>query len=833
MIAAGSRFGPYEIVAPIGAGGMGEVYRAHDPRIGRDVAIKLLPGLRTADPERMRRFEQEARTAGMLSHPNLLTIFELGSEEGVPYIVSELLEGTTLRALLSEPVPKGGSPIPLRKAIDFAIQIANGLGAAHEKGIIHRDLKPENIFVTGDDRVKLLDFGLAKVLRPEEASDLGDAPTRHRDTEPGMVLGTVGYMAPEQVRGEPTDHRSDLFSFGVVLYEIFGGQRAFHRGSNVETMNAILHDDPRPLLDGNVPPAIERVILRLVDKNPAQRFQSARDVAFAIEMLSGSSDKAAGTTRRKPKARTERAAAQPRYQRLTFRRGFVMSARFASDGAILYGAAWEDKPLELFSCRRASPESQSLRLPEADVLSISSGGEIAISLGRRYRAGWATSGTLARVSVAGTAPREIAEHIQDADWTPDGKGLAIIRSERDVFAVEYPIGTRIFQSAKWLSHVRVSPKGDRLAMLEHPVWGDDRAALVVVDLQGNRLLTTDSWKSTGGIAWSPKGDEVWVAGESERTGRDLHAVSASGKKRIALGSPGRLTLHDIAADGRVLLSYENGRREIMAGRIGEPLERNLSWFDWSFPSDVSADGTSILFEEQGHSVATELLCLRRTDGSPAISLIEGRGRALSADAKWVVALTGSPPHLELVPTGTGQPRPIRCEGLESWLWWYWRPDGKALFILATLAGCGQQLFELELEGDGIPRAVTPEGVGWPAAISPNGKHVAVASPEREITIYAVDGGESRPVQGCSPGDKPLAWSPDRRYLYICGVGRTAVAIDRVEIETGERTLWHEIRPADPAGVMDIFPVFITPDGQTYVYGYRRFLSDLYVVEGLF
>ena len=357
-LTAGTKLGAYEIVAPLGAGGMGEVYRARDPRLGRDVAVKVLPSAFAESEERLRRFEQEARAAGVLSHPNLLTVFDVGMHQRMPFIVSELLEGETLRERLLH------GALPIRRAIDLAVQIAAGVAAAHEKSIVHRDLKPENIFITGDERIKLLDFGLAKVLA--DADHANDAPTVEIVTGAGTVLGTPGYMSPEQVHGQPLDVRTDIFSFGVVLLEMLTGVAPFRRESRMATLNATLIEDP-PFPPG-FPVAFERVVRHALEKKASQRFQSMRDVAFALETFSVTSDSAPAAQKR---VREKRAVPPklPTFQKLTFHRGFIMTARFARDGSIVYGAAWEDRPLEIFAATPGDPHSRSLGLPTADVLS--------------------------------------------------------------------------------------------------------------------------------------------------------------------------------------------------------------------------------------------------------------------------------------------------------------------------------------------------------------------------------------------------------------------------------------------------------------------------------
>src|SRR5262245_5931140 len=419
---SGTRLGPYEIVAPLGAGGMGEVYRARDSRLGRDVAVKVLPTDLCASPDRLRRFELEARAAGALNHPNIVAVLDLGANDGSPYVVSELLEGETLRERM-------GSALPQRKALDLAIQMAHGLAAAHEKGIVHRDIKPENVFVTKDGRAKILDFGLAK-LRAQTDSDAGSAvatATHSDETGSGIVLGTVGYMSPEQVRGEPADHRSDIFSFGSVLCEMLARRRAFRRDTAAETMTAILREDPPALseTDPSLPPAIDRIVRRCLEKKPDERFQSARDLAFAIDALSAASGVGIPAPS-KPRAshgrylrvgtgllllgalsflagvRTRPRAFLPRYDDLTSRQGVVWSARFAPDGeSVVYAAEWPGRPMELFSTWGTKAASRPIGLTDAKILAISRQGELAVALRPRLTSIFMHRGTLARVPLAG------------------------------------------------------------------------------------------------------------------------------------------------------------------------------------------------------------------------------------------------------------------------------------------------------------------------------------------------------------------------------------------------------------------------------------------------
>ena len=826
-IAAGSRLGPYEIVGSLGAGGMGEVYRARDPRIGREVAIKILPSALANDSDRLRRFEQEARATGTLNHPNLLVVFDVGHHEETRFIVSELLDGATLRDTLD------AGRLPLRKVLDYAVQIANGLAAAHEKGVVHRDLKPENIFVTSDDRVKLLDFGLAK-LATSEGSEKSRAETQRRDTTPGMVLGTVGYMSPEQVRGAAIDHRSDIFSFGIVLYEMISGGQPFRRGSSVETMNAILHEDAPPLKEDAIPPVLTRLLEHALEKNPSRRFESAKDVAFALDAISGSGEASAVRTRAKPRKSKSERPKEVSYSRLTFRRGFIMSARFAPDGTVIYGAAWEDKPLEVFASHPSSPEARTLGLPSADVLAISAKGELALSLGRRYVAGYITSGTLARVPLGGSAPRVVCEDVQDAAWMPDTNELLITRNVEGMYRIESPIGNVIYEAARWLSHARPSPASDRIAFIEHPLWGDDGGQVVVIDRNGREIVRSQQqWPSCNGLAWTPKGDEVCVAARVAGSGRDVIAVNMSGRQRVVLATPGWSSLYDISSDGRVLFGAEYGRREVAAGRVGEAQEKNLSWFDWSWLSDISDDGKLILITEQAAAVrGRSTMYLRPVNGDPAVHIGEGhaRGRPFSGDAKWIVAET--PKGLEMLPIGAGQSRLIPIQPLERVLASQLFKDNRRLLVLGNETGRPMHLYDMTVDGSSPPRQVSSEVVGWPILLSNDATKAVAMSTGDRLLLFSVESGEARAVEGCGAGDVPIGWTPDDSALWVCQRGRVSVTIERVAIDGSGRTPWHTIQPGDPAGILDIFPVHITSDGASYAYGYRRFLSDLYVVSGL-
>jgi len=488
----GTRLGPYEIVAPLGAGGMGEVYRARDTRLGRDVALKLLPEGVAGDPSRLSRFESEARAVAALSHPNVLAIHDVGSEGGTAYVVTELVEGVTLRERLVD-----GALAPARAA-GIAAQLAQGLAAAHDRGVIHRDLKPENVMLTPEGRAKLLDFGLAKREVAEAAGSGSLAPTLAAMTEPGAVLGTTGYMSPEQVRGQAVDARSDLFSLGIVLYEMLSGRPPFHGPSSADTMTAILREDPAPIGAGatDVPPALERIVGRCLEKSPAARFRSAADLAFALEAIAGGGS--SGAHARAAEAAPARGVT---FRKLTFRNGHVSVARFTPDGAsVVYGAAWDGRPYEVFSSRTGSPESRGLGVPAGSLLAMSAGGEMAISLGYRHTRWFQVGGTLARVPLAGGGVRPLQKDVGHADWSPDGRTLALVRYREGRCVLEYPAGRVLHETGDWLSFCRVSPDGRHVAFGRNHRTGEGEADVCVVDDAGTLRVLVEDMTNLSGIA---------------------------------------------------------------------------------------------------------------------------------------------------------------------------------------------------------------------------------------------------------------------------------------------------------------------------------------------
>jgi eukaryotic-like serine/threonine-protein kinase len=851
MLATGSKLGPYEIQTSIGAGGMGEVYRARDPRLGRDVAIKILPASFSSDRDRLQRFEQEARAAAALNHPNILAIFDIGNENGAPYVVSELLEGETLRDRL-----RAGA-LNSRRTIEIAMQVLRGLAAAHDKGITHRDLKPENLFLTNDGQVKILDFGLAKLTRPENAPS-SDAPTVQVATDPGLVMGTVGYMSPEQVRGKNADARSDIFAFGAILYEMLSGKRAFHGETPADTMSAILKEDPPQFSETgrNVTPGLERIVNHCLEKNPAQRFQSASDVAFNLEALSevttaskaGVKPVAVPTTRTwlRPAlfallliaactatyffASRRHAATVTNFHRLTYRRGSIFMARFSPDGqTIVYGAALEGRPSELFTTRFDSTDSRSLGLQGSDLFSISSSGELAIQLHPSF-AGQFNRGTLARVSLSGGAPREVLDEVDSADWAPDGTNLAVARrGGSGPNHLEYPIGKDIYDPQGSVSHIRFSPRGDLLAFADHIATGDD-GRVVVIDAEGKRKAFSRFYTTVEGVAWSPDGKEVWFAAAPAGAARALYAMDLSGHERMVLHVPGSLTLQDVTRDGRVLLTEDNDEYQMMALAPGATSEKNLSWFDWSLVGDIAPDGKTLLFFESGEGVGAKYsVFLRQTDGSPAVRLGEGTFPALSPDGKWVAALDlSSPSQVELLPTGTGQPRRLTNDNLNRTRV-RWVPDGSALIFIGAEPNQPRRSYLLDLNGKSRP--ITPSETAG-LAVTPDSKFLMAVDAQNKRWLYPLAGGDPVPFPATLNADEAFVrFDPDGKSFLVRSRSIPA-KVSRVFLDSGRREEVRSISPPDPAGVQSIAGIVLTPDCSSYAYSYSRRLSDLWVVDGL-
>ena len=843
----GLRLGDYEILEPIGAGGMGEVYRARDHRLDRDVAIKVLPEAVARDAAALARFEREAKAVASLSHPNILAIHELGSAEGRRFAVTELLEGQTLRELVAE------RALPARKAADLGRQTARGLAAAHDRGVVHRDLKPENLFVTRDGRIKILDFGLAG--KTEEEQPQAEA-TRTSLTAPGTILGTVGYMSPEQVRGEPVDHRSDIFSFGAVLYEMLTGKRAFARDTKAETMTAILKEEPPEISASglHVPHVLQTILMRCLEKRADERFQSAHDLAFSLQDISEAGLPAvAGPPRKRPSWLLAAALLlvglaggaalatlfrvpppePPDFTTLTARRGAVTSARFVPGAqTVYYGAAWDGEPTRVYTLSEASLGPRELPFGNAGVLSVSPSGELALALGRHYRVGWEAVGTLARAPGEGSAPRPILEDVLEADWGPDGEELVVAHEVGGIVRIEYPIGKVIYESPGWISSLRAHPDGRRVAFVDHPVRGDNQGEVSIVDRDGKveRLGRNGSQ----GLAWSPDASEVWAC----RGGR-ITALRPGAAPRPILVLPGTAYLLDVEPGGTALMALAEMRRELRGRAPGSAEEINLGWLDWTQLSVLSADGSIAIFEEGNQGTREGYpIYVRSTDGSPPVQIGNGVAVAISPDKSRVLAVRSpfTEPQVVIQPTGPGDAVALDTGELRPKTTGVWLPDDSGVVLVAQRPGDeGHRLYELSFEPGSKPRALGEETVVTgrsSLAVSPDSRFVAATTSDGKIKLFPVDGGEPRVVPGTADDENPRRFSADGRSLYVAGRSTLPTPILRIDLATGARTKVRDLAPGDPAGVFSVDQVQISEDGESYAYSYRRINSRLVLVEGL-
>ena len=848
-LTSGAKLGPYEIVVLLGAGGMGEVYRALDTRLGRDVAVKVLPAGMAKDPDRLRRFEQEARTIAALNHPNILGIHDIGTHDGAPFLVSELLEGQTLRERLES------GPLPARRAIEYALGIAQGLAAAHEKGVVHRDLKPENVFITRDGRVKVLDFGLAKLMRPEESHDTV-ATLASPATLPGMVLGTVGYMSPEQVRGESSDARSDIFSFGAVLYEMLTGKRAFKRETSAETMTAVLREEPPELNDTGWqgPLGLQRILNRCLEKGVDRRFQSASDLAFAIESLSGTSSTRSIAQSKVKRAwlpwtavalgtlalgtglwlmgRWSAAKPQPKFTRLTYRQGYLANARFARDGeTVVYSAQWNSDPLQVYSVRMEFPQSTKVDLPSATLLSLSASGDMELAVDP-VSGPYFLTGTMAQAPMAGGTPRSQEKDVIAADYAPDGKTLALVRQANRKMQLEYPAGKVIYATAGYLDYVRVSPSGKEVAFVEHPVYADDRGWVSVFDATGERKQLSREYATLQGLAWSRNGKEIWFTA-SDSTDRQLYGVSLGGKQREILTTPQGTRILDVAADGRVLVSSEQHRTDISGSDPVTGKERHgLEWFDGSMLGDISPDGKAIVFLEWGGPAGPLYLSVyRKLDGSPPVALGPGGGPKFSPDGTMVATrIVSRPPQVGLNPIGTGESHRLPVGDITSLGNIIWFPDGKHLLLTGATEGQPLRSYEMDLEG-GKPQPLGPPDFTG-SAITKDGKQIAGRNGSVEAVVFDLLTQKLQVIPGVEPYDQIENWTEDGKGVLVVSATPWEGRIYRMDIPSGKRTLLQTVQPSEKAGLTQDVRLVYAEASKAYAYSTVRVLGTLYVVEGL-
>ena len=854
----GRRLGSYEVLDKLGEGGMGEVWRARDARLNRTVALKVLPAEVAADPIRRQRFEQEARALAALNHPNIVAVYDIGESEGRSYIVSELVEGESLREIIDR------GPLASRRLVEIAVQTAEALAAAHALGIIHRDLKPENIMVSGTGsgstgRVKVLDFGLAKQNPPKGG---GDDTATIMLSQPGMVLGTVGYMSPEQVRAETADARSDLFSFGCVMYEMATGRHAFSGKTAADVISAVLKEEPPEIAGPGsaFPPALEAVVRRCLEKDPAQRFQSAADLAFALRAAStvspsqsGSQVLAAPPPRRRPRWQVPAAvmlvlavcfaagfllrgrlspSVVPRFRRLTFREGSIFAARFSPDWQdVVYTADWDSGPSRTYQSHPGSPEARDLDLADSRLLAVSSKGDLVFLEGPFTPNG---DGTLARNSIAGGQTRQLLENVRLADWSPDASEMAIVRAAEGKYRLEYPVGKVLAEWPFPPFALRISPDGQRVAFTQFTMG--TRIGLFVVNRAGKvqdlgAISGQTADLEAAPLCWSPDGREIWFRSYDSSDLNTIYAVGLNGVHRVVIRFPSRVTLYEIAADGRMLLSTENGRKGIRGVAPGGEMERDLSCLDSSRLRGISADGALIIGDVLGESGGPRgSIYMRRTDGAPPIRLGDGAALTLSPDGKYVAGFSSRDTAnrmFELMPTGPGET--TRSRMVVGWL------SGERNYLVMERGAVNRIRFSAWDAKADKARPVSPDSMPDTdelPLVSPDGRKFLATGPDSELHAYAIDGGEPERIGGLTPHDRVVAWRADGRSVYITTHHdqNRSIPVSILDLETGKRSAWKEIKPMIP--VNEVGGLRITPDGRAYAYNFSSLRSELYVAEGI-
>jgi eukaryotic-like serine/threonine-protein kinase len=840
----------YRVRGPIGGGGMGVVYDAEDTRLGRRVALKFVPAELARDEKALARLIREARAVSALNHPHICSLFDIGEDDGQPFLVMERLEGKTLRNAVA------GGPMPITRALELGAQVADALEAAHAKGIVHRDIKPSNVFLTSRGDAKLLDFGLALFAEPPRGRVDPDELTRSGEPEapprPGRVAGTVAYMSPEQARGEELDARTDLFSLGTVLYEMVTGRPPFPGATPAAVFEGLLGRPPAPpkVANPEIAPALEAILAKALEKDRGLRYQTAADLKVDLrrarrEAGSASPPPAAaaepprvGAARRVPwsalavaaallaaggvGAWVSRALYPPpplRFTQLTFRRGIVLSARFSPDGeTVVYSALWDGKRPEVFSRRLDSPASVSLGLPPSMLLSVSSKSELAVLVAPPGERGVLWLGTLATVPLSGGPLRPVLEDVLDADWSPGGRELAAIRWLDGEFQLEYPLGHVLLRPCLG-TRLRVSPRGDQLALLEPE-------GIVLVDRDG-RARTLEIPSAHQRLAWWPDGRSLLVDAADSDLHRTLRRVSLGGRVTEICALAGTLVVHDVSRDGRVLLHHGLERWSVRARAPGEKEEHGASVFANSQVQGLSGDGSQILLWDGGEGPPGSALLLP-TRGGPPVRLAEGHPVGLSPDAAWFLLQRsdGAGSRLFLMPTGAGPAREVPLGGLE--LKGTWSVGGPGVGFDAAEPGRPPRSFFVEMDS-GKRRAVTPEGTLAIPGRLPDGDFLA-RSRDGSLLRVSLSGGESRPLGWKLPSHpylETLGPTADGRFLVV-REGSVPAHLDRIEIESGRRTRWKTLGPEDATGVGHIWTILLARDGDGYAYTHGLFLQDLFL-----
>ena len=861
-LSPGNRLGPYEIVAPLGAGGMGEVYRAKDTRLGRDVAVKVLPQHLSSNPEIRARFEREAKTVSSLNHPHICTLHDVGREGDTDYLVMELIEGETLAARLM----KGA--LPLTDVLKFGAQIADALDRAHRAGVMHRDLKPGNVMITKSG-AKLMDFGLARATGLGAVTELTSSPTVAGPlTAEGTILGTFQYMAPEQLEGQDSDARADLWALGCVLYEMATGKRAFEGKSQASLITAIMGSEPAPISQVSplAPQALESLVGACLAKDPAERIQSAHDVKLQLQWIAvgGSQTGAQAAVGARPRTRsrfawlgvaaviaalilgaaagylgrprptpTSAGVADVSYRAVTFEEGFVFAARFGPDGrTIVYSADWDRQPRDVFVTSLDSPDFRPLGFKGSDLLAISRSGELAILSGSTVPSGnsYYRKGTLARASLTGGAPRLELEGVRFADFGADG-AMAVIRDDERRLTLEYPVGQVLVEGRSGLVVPRVSPSGEYVAVFDARTTG--ALTVKIFNRSGKLVVSSPPFSDWWGLAWTPANELWFAATETGGVQTAVFGLDLKGRQRVVFRAPGGVTLHDISAQGDMLASFDHGlgRVELIDTANAAPQDR--TWRDGGTLAGFSATHAMLLNQSGGGGSGGphgSVYFWQPEDQQP-VRVAEGRAFALSPDGrKALVVSDQAPPTVSIVPTGAGRPQALDLASIESVTWAGWHPDGRVVVEFARPGG-KPVAYVLSPEGRN-PVVLLPDGatLGGANLISPDGSRIVANDGEGKLVVCTIAAPACRPLPGARDHEAVAGWTADSKSLFVYQGQVVPTQIDRLEVASGVRSAWKTVRPLY-AAIAGISRLMVSPDG-ALVYSYGRDRSELYVIKGL-
>jgi serine/threonine protein kinase/Tol biopolymer transport system component len=886
----GEMIGRYEVLSELGSGAMGIVYLAQDERLGRKIALKLLPSQFTNDKDRLRRFQQEARAASALNHPNILTVHEIEQRDGLHYIATEFVDGATLRQHMNK------DRMRLDQVLNIASQVASALQAAHAAGIAHRDIKPENIMIRSDGYIKVLDFGLAKLTEQEFTPATPD-------TNPGIVMGTPRYMSPEQARGLEVDLRTDIFSLGTVIYEMVTGKLPFEGGTTSDVIAALIKDEPESMRSTvpELPLELEQVVSKALAKDRSRRYQTIAEVsidlqqvkdAVQLKALVRTNSEGARLSQREGVTQTTSpgdVCTDPQLQQntelltkralirrtlpvallllllaaviavlslnrpkpslssrisenarnLTTRDGFIAATRFAPDGqGVIYSAGFDGKAVEPFFTDVKGSQSRSAGIQSAALKSVSRSGKIAVLF--NFELNWADgyNGTLAILSADNRNIELEIEGVDDAAFAPDGNTFAILRSVMGEQQLEYPAGQVLYKSSGWMSYPRFSPSGDKIAFFEHPL-GDFSGSIVVFDLVSKKKTDISTeWTALKGLAWNPKDNQIWFGGSKVRKRLSVNAVSLSGQLRTHLYEfPGvHARVDDISDDGKLLITQGTNHSTMMILQDKSATEAVDPRFAWSTSVDVSRDGKMLLFYQWGYEAedASDVsgVYLRRLDSSEPVKLGSGKALALSPDGKWALALqhTGPQPQLVLLSTSLDQPKSLPNRGIKEYHYASFFPDGQRI-LFTGLEARDEAVIRSFVQNvnTGEVHPLTEEGT-TALRVSQDGKRVITLQPDQIFYIQGLEGGEPKAIAGLETDDEPIQWSDDGRVVFVKGAGEFATKIYRVNIDTGGRQEWRVIDPPNKVGLvgLELNPggILITPDGKVCVYTYWILLQHI-------